>query len=110
MDDRQTAHAMGIDDTYRVERTLARGQGGLTELVSIDGIGPFVRKKIPSQRWPNATYGRLSAPARTHACHTSRQHTSCPIISWWCMTTYRGGLWSTSFSNRENFLSARRHN
>ena len=49
MDDKQTAHAMGIDDTYRVERTLARGQGGVTELVSIDGIGPFVRKKIPSQ-------------------------------------------------------------
>lgn len=109
MDDKQTAHAMGIDDTYRVERTLARGQGGVTELVSIDGIGPFVRKKIPSS-WPNATYGRLSAPARTHACHTSRQHTSCPIISWWCMTTYRGGLWSTSFSNRKNFLSALRHN
>ena len=38
MDDKQTAHAMGIDDTYRVERTLARGQGGVTELVSIDGI------------------------------------------------------------------------
>ena len=31
MDDKQTAHAMGIDDTYRVERTLARGQGGVTE-------------------------------------------------------------------------------
>ena len=61
MDDRQTAHAMGIDDTYRVERTLARGQGGLTELVSIDGIGPFVRKKIPSQLAQRNVWAALSA-------------------------------------------------
>ena len=70
MDDRQTAHAMGIDDTYRVERTLARGQGGLTELVSIDGIGPFVRKKIPSQLAQRNVWAALSA-CTNHACHTS---------------------------------------
>lgn len=39
---------MGIDDAYHVERTLARGPYGVTELVTIDGVGPFVRKKIPS--------------------------------------------------------------
>ena len=61
MDDKQTAHAMGIDDTYRVERTLARGQGGVTELVSIDGIGPFVRKKIPSQLAQRNVWAALSA-------------------------------------------------
>lgn len=42
-------HAMSIDDMYRVERVLARGAGGVTELVTIDGAGPFVRKKIPSK-------------------------------------------------------------
>ena len=41
-------HAMSIDDMYRVERVLARGAGGVTELVTIDGAGPFVRKKIPN--------------------------------------------------------------
>lgn len=37
---------MSLDDTYRVEQVLARGEGGITELVTIDGAGPFVRKKI----------------------------------------------------------------
>lgn len=40
---------MSIDDMYRVERVLARGAGGVTELVTIDGAGPFVRKKIPNR-------------------------------------------------------------
>lgn len=40
---------MGIDDAYRVERVLARGAGGVTELVTLDGSGPFVRKRIPSK-------------------------------------------------------------
>lgn len=40
-------HAMLIDDSYHVERVLANGACGLTELVTIDGAGPFVRKKIP---------------------------------------------------------------
>lgn len=40
-------HAMSIDDMYHVERVLARGVTGVTELVTIEGSGPFVRKKIP---------------------------------------------------------------
>ena len=47
MDDRQTLHAMGLDDAYRVEAVLADGVDGTTELVSLDGAGPFVRKRIP---------------------------------------------------------------
>lgn len=42
-------HAMGIDDAYRVERVLANGALGATELVTLDGSGPFVRKRIPSR-------------------------------------------------------------
>lgn len=49
MNDEQVMHAMSIDDMYRVERVLARGAGGVTELVTIDGAGPFVRKKIPNK-------------------------------------------------------------
>jgi hypothetical protein len=49
LNDEQVMHAMSIDDMYRVERVLARGAGGVTELVTIDGAGPFVRKKIPSK-------------------------------------------------------------
>ena len=48
MDDTQTMHAMGIDDAYHVEQVLARGPRGVTELVTIDGVVPFVRKKIPT--------------------------------------------------------------
>lgn len=48
MNETQTMHAMGLDDAYHVEQTLARGTYGVTELVSLDGAGPFVRKKIPS--------------------------------------------------------------
>ena len=32
MDDKQAMHAMSIDDAYHVERTLARGPSGVTEL------------------------------------------------------------------------------
>lgn len=46
----QLMHAMSVDDGYRVERVLARGAGGVTELVTIDGSGPFVRKKIPREQ------------------------------------------------------------
>lgn len=49
MNDEQVMHAMGIDDAYRVERVLAQGAGGVTELVTLDGSGPFVRKRIPSK-------------------------------------------------------------
>ncbi len=38
---------MNLDDAYHVERVLARGAGGLTELVTLGGAGPFVRKKVP---------------------------------------------------------------
>lgn len=40
---------MTIDDSYRVERVLAQGAGGVTELVTLEGTGPFVRKRIPAK-------------------------------------------------------------
>ncbi len=43
----QVMHAMGIDDAYHVERVLVRNSNGVTELVTIEGAGPFVRKKMP---------------------------------------------------------------
>lgn len=43
----QVMHAMGIDDAYHVERVLVRSSNGVTELVTIEGAGPFVRKKMP---------------------------------------------------------------
>ena len=46
MNESQVMHAMSIDDAYRVEQVLARSACGVTELVTIDGTGPFVRKKI----------------------------------------------------------------
>lgn len=47
MNEEQVLHAMSIDDAYTVERVLARSNLGVTEVVSFEGVGPFVRKKIP---------------------------------------------------------------
>ena len=49
MNDAQVMHAMALDDMYHVQRVLARGAGELTELVTIEDAGPFVRKKIPGE-------------------------------------------------------------
>ena len=46
MNDEQAMHAVSLDDVYHIDRVLAQGPGGMTELVSVGGIGPFVRKKI----------------------------------------------------------------
>lgn len=56
----QVLHAMTIDDSYTVERVLARGKGGLTELVSIDGIGPFIRVRMPIDRVRRTVWAALS--------------------------------------------------
>lgn len=49
LNDAQVMHAMALDDMYHVQSVLARGAGELTELVTIEGAGPFVRKKIPTE-------------------------------------------------------------
>lgn len=46
-EEKQALHGMSIDDAYVVERQLAHGIDGVTELVSLDAAGPFVRKRIP---------------------------------------------------------------
>ena len=48
MRDEEVMHAMNLDDAYRVERVLASGAGGVTELVTLGDAGPFVRKKVPT--------------------------------------------------------------
>lgn len=49
LNEEQVMHAMSIDDAYRIERVLAEGCAGVTECVTIDNVGPFVRKRIPSK-------------------------------------------------------------
>lgn len=48
MDDAQTLRSMVRDDAYRVVKVLAGGPSGKTELVTLDGEGPLVRKHIPA--------------------------------------------------------------
>ena len=60
LNDNQVMHAMHIDDAYRVERVLASGMGGETELVTIEGAGPFVRKKIPEEFARRRVWSALS--------------------------------------------------
>lgn len=64
--DSRAGHAMGVDDLYRVERVLAEGVEGRTELVTLDGSGPYVRKRIPRGR------ARRMAWAALADCQSSR--------------------------------------
>ena len=69
MDDRQVMHAMSLDDAYQVNQVLACGSGGVTELVSIGGTGPFVRKKIPLQLARRNVWSALSECASPRLPH-----------------------------------------
>ena len=60
MNDQQVMHALGIDDAYEVDRTLASGPGGVTELVTLDGSTPLIRKRIPSKLARRGVWGTLS--------------------------------------------------
>ncbi len=63
MNDEQVMHAIDLDDAYAVERVLARGAAGTTELVTIGGAGPFVRKKIPLELANQAVWSILGSLA-----------------------------------------------
>lgn len=60
MDDEHVLHAMGIDDTYHVERVLTNRPEGTTEIVTLDGSGPFIRKKIPSGQARRGVWATLA--------------------------------------------------
>ena len=60
MNDDQVLHALHFDDAYEVKTVLADGAGGLTELVFLDGAGPFVRKKIPEKMVRRGVWSALS--------------------------------------------------
>lgn len=55
----RVSHAMSIDDAYRVEQTLARSAHGITELVTLNEAGPFIRKKIPRKLAHRAVWTSL---------------------------------------------------
>ncbi len=47
--DDQTLRSLLRDEAYHVERVLNEGPSGTTELVTLDGEGPLVRKRIPAK-------------------------------------------------------------
>lgn len=61
MNDEQVMHGMGIDDAYRVERVLSRRRGFITELVTLDGSGPFIRKKMPFDQANRSVWALLAS-------------------------------------------------
>lgn len=63
MNSEQVMHAMGIDDAYRVQHVLVRNANGVTELVTIEDAGPFVRKKMPLQSANRAVWAALAGSA-----------------------------------------------
>lgn len=61
MDDEQVMHGMGIDDAYRVERVLSNRRGFVTERVTLDGSGPYIRKKMPLDQANRAVWAALAS-------------------------------------------------
>lgn len=59
-------HAMSIDDAYRVERVLADHDGCVTELVTLDGAGPFVRKKMARDQVHRGVWAALTPNTSPH--------------------------------------------
>lgn len=60
LNEEQLIHALSIDDAYHVERTLVESRGkGVTERVTMEGSGPFVRKKIPLELANRAVWAML---------------------------------------------------
>ncbi|MCH4229509.1 MAG: serine/threonine-protein kinase [Atopobiaceae bacterium] len=57
--DADLLHALELDDAYRVERVLGEGPSARTELVALEGSGPFVRKRIPLELANPAAWARL---------------------------------------------------
>lgn len=74
MNDSQAMHAMGIDDAYHVEQVLSRGPYGATELVTIDGIGPFVRKKIPLALAQRSVWASLNGAGSARIPHVEAMY------------------------------------
>ncbi len=61
MDDERVMHGVGLDEAYHVERVLASRRGTVTERVTLDGAGPFIRKKIPLDEVDRAVWAKLAA-------------------------------------------------
>lgn len=61
MDDERVMHGIGLDEAYHVERVLASRRGTVTERVTLDGAGPFIRKKIPLDEVNRAVWAKLAA-------------------------------------------------
>ena len=62
MDDERVMHGLGLDEAYHVERVLAsRRDGAVTERVTLDGAGPFIRKKIPLEQANRSVWAELSS-------------------------------------------------
>lgn len=60
MNDDQVLHALHFDDSYEVKSVLADGPGGLTELVFLGDVGPFVRKKMSEKMASRGVWSALS--------------------------------------------------
>ncbi len=73
--DMQLMAALEKDEAYRVERVLASGEAGSTEVVSRPGAehlgeGPLVRKRIKRDVANVEVFSRLSSWSRRTTCLT----------------------------------------
>lgn len=69
-------HAMSIDDAYEVQRVLSEGPNGRTEVVTIDEVGPYLRKRIPVARADRKVWAALEECASPRLPHVEATYTT----------------------------------
>ncbi|MBT1174645.1 serine/threonine protein kinase [Bifidobacterium sp. LC6] len=93
-----------LDDAYHVERVLASGPYGVTELVTLDGTGPFVRKKIPL---PFARRRLWSAIAECHSPRLPHIEATYELPDWFVVVyDYVQGITLEQYMAERGRLSA----
>lgn len=69
MGEDQLLCAMQLDDAYQVEQVLAEGISGRTELVTLQGSGPYVRKYMKAELTNSGAWGcamSIDSPCLMH--------------------------------------------
>lgn len=87
MDERQTMHAMMLDDAYCVERVLADGAYGVTEMVSLDGAGRSCARRC-RRGWRGGDCGPHTRRMRFVAAPRVEATYELPTCSWSFTTTW----------------------
>lgn len=98
MDDKRVMHSMSIDDAYTVEQVLAQTKSGMTEIVTLDGTGPFIRKRVFHKFAHRSVWAALSECSCPRLPHVQASYETpdtfvvvCSYIPGQTLTEYMAG-------------------